>query len=228
MPMHRVIKEIDRPDRELVSKFRDIPTAVLSDVTTKYENTMASYIKPVYEPVSICGSALTVKAYPGDNLIIHKAVTMAEPGDVLIIDANGYTESGLWGDLISMSCKEHGLNGTVIDGAARDVDEIEELDYPVYSRAISPKGSYKAHPGSINTPISCGGVSVTPGDIVVGDSEGVVIIKRDVAEDVLYDARHKLDDEADLRRLLREGEYIYDLVGLDEKYQALNIEEIER
>lgn len=226
--MHEVVTGINRPDPELISKFEGIPTAVLSDVTTKYENTMTHEIKPVYDGASMAGTAVTVKTYPGDNLMAHKAVTLAEPGDVLVIDANEYTEAGLWGELISTSCKEHGLNGTIIDGAARDIDEIEALDYPVYARAVSPKGSYKAHPGSINIPISCGGVSVEPGDIVVGDGEGIAIVKPENAEEVLDDAKQKLQDETNLQEQIREGEYIYDLAGFDEVYQSLNIKEVER
>lgn len=224
--MHKTVAEIERPDRSIVEAFRGIPTAVLSDVTTKYENTMDHEIKPVYDGVSVAGTAVTVNTYPGDNLMVHKAVTMAKPGDMLIIDANEYTEAGLWGELVSTSCKEHDLAGTVIDGAVRDVDEIAELDYPVFSRAISPKGSYKAHPGSINVPISCGGVAVEPGDIVVGDDEGVSVVRKDEAESVLEAAKQKLEAEEEMLTDIRDGEYIFELAGMDEKYEALDIEEI--
>lgn len=226
--MHETVTGIERPDSELVKEFEGIPTAVLSDVTTKYENTMSHEIKPVYDGASMAGTAVTVKTYPADNLIAHKAVTMAEPGDVLVIDANEYSEAGLWGELISTSCQVHGLYGTVIDGAARDIQEIKELGYPVYARAVSPKGSYKAHPGSINVPISCGGVSVNPGDIVVGDSEGVAIIDSDDADTVLSDARKKLEAEAELRERIEDGEYIFDINDFGERYAQLDIEEGER
>ncbi|WP_123624207.1 4-carboxy-4-hydroxy-2-oxoadipate aldolase/oxaloacetate decarboxylase [Halorubrum sp. CSM-61] len=223
--MHEVKTEIERPPADLVAEFQGIPTAVLSDVTSKYENTMSHEIKPVYDGASTAGTAVTVKTYPGDNLMAHKAVTLAEPGDVLVIDANQYLEAGLWGELVSTSCQEHGLHGTVIDGAARDIEEIEELDYPVYARGVSPKGSYKAHPGSINVPISCGGASVEPGDIVVGDDEGVVVIDADRAEQVLEDARAKLQDESDAKEHIEDGEYIYDMLNLEETYRKLDIEE---
>lgn len=227
--MHKVVSGIDRPEQSLVKAFEEIPTAVLSDVTSKYENTMSHEIKPVYDGTSMAGTAVTVKTYPADNLIAHKAVTLAEPGDVLVIDANGYTESGLWGELISTSCKVNGVKGTVIDGAARDIEEIKDLGYPVYARAISPKGSYKAHPGSINIPISCGDVPVEPGDIIVGDSEGVAVVKPENAESVLKDAQEKLESEDQLREQIKEDEkYIYDINNFEERYEALEITEVNK
>lgn len=226
--MHKVVTGFDRPDSTIVDELQDIPTPVLSDVTTKYENTMSHQIKPVYETASMAGSAFTVKTYPGDSLMVHKAVTMAEPGDVLVIDANEYTEAGLWGELISTSCKHHNLNGTVIDGAARDIEEIKDIGYPVFARGISPKGSYKAHPGSINVPISCGGVSIEPGDIVVGDREGVVVIDPERAPDVLKDAKQKLADEDEMLEQIKQGEYIFNLAGFDEQYNELDISEHRR
>jgi 4-hydroxy-4-methyl-2-oxoglutarate aldolase len=223
--MHEVVRSIERPASELVTAFQGLPTAVLSDVMGSYEQTLSHEIKPIYDGASAAGSALTVKTYPGDNLMIHKAVTLAEPGDVLVIDASGYAEAGLWGELVSMSCAEHGLAGTVIDGAARDVAEIEALDYPVFARAISPKGSYKGHPGSINVHISCGGTTVEPGDIVVGDDEGVAVVPADQAEDTLEAAREKIAAEEAMQERIRAGEYIYDINEYEERYAALDITE---
>jgi 4-hydroxy-4-methyl-2-oxoglutarate aldolase len=223
--MHTVVTEVQRPDQSLVEQFKQIPTAVLSDVTTKYENTMTHEIKPVSEDVRMAGTAITVKTYPGDNLMVHKAITLAEPEDVLVVDANQYTEAGIWGELASTSSKHHRLAGTIIDGAVRDIDEIREMEYPVYARAVSPKGSYKAHPGSINVPISCGGVSIEPGDIVVGDDEGVAIVGAEEAESVLVAAKEKLSDEEAMIDRIKQGEYIFSLAGFDEKYEELDIRE---
>lgn len=223
--MHKVVHDIDRPDADLVDQFDGIPSAIISDVTTKYEHTMSHEISPVWPVESMVGTAVTVKTYPGDNLMIHKAITMAEPGDVLVIDANGYCEAGLVGELLSLSCQTNGLNGIVIDGAVRDVPEIADLEFPVYSRCVCPKGSYKAHPGSINVPISCGDLPVEPGDIIVGDQDGVARVKPDTAEDVLAAAHDKLDSEQALQDQIRSGEYIFDVAGHDETYDALDITE---
>lgn len=225
--MHEVVRTIDRPAEDIVQAFRGIPSAVLSDVTTRYENTMSSEIKPVWDAPTMAGTALTVKTYPGDNLMIHKALTIAEPGDVLVVDANGYTEAGLFGELLSRSCQSHGLHGTVVDGAVRDVGAIGEIEYPVYARGVSPKGSYKAHPGSINVSISCGGLNVSPGDVVVGDGEGVITVPSDDAEAVLEAAEEKLEAEAALRERVEEGEYIYHAAGHDEAYERLDVTERE-
>ena len=223
--VHTVNKHIERPADAIVKEFEGMPTAILSDVTSKYENTMSSDIKPVWERPTMAGTALTVKTYPGDNLMIHKAITLAEPGDVLVVDANGYSEAGLMGELMSLSCSVQGLNGNVIDGAVRDIEEIAELEYPVYARDVSPKGSYKGHPGSINVPISCGGLNVRPGDIVVGDGEGVAVVKKENAREVLDDAQDKLQSEEETKERIRDGEYIYHLANHDESYERLGIEE---
>lgn len=223
--MHTVVSQVERPADDVVSQFEGIPSAIVSDVTSKYENTMSSDIKPIWDQPSMAGTAITVKTYPGDNLMIHKAITLAEPGDVLVVDANGYTEAGLMGELMSLSCKTHGLNGSVVDGAVRDVDEIEEMGYPVYARDVSPKGSYKGHPGSINVPISCGGLDVHPGDIVVGDGEGVAAVRKENARRVLDDARDKLQSEEEMKERIRNGEYIYDIANHDESYEQLDIHE---
>jgi len=221
--MHHVVEEIDRPATPLSEQLEGLPTAVLSDVTTKYENTMDSGINSIGSP-TMAGPALTVKTYPGDNLMIHKAVTLAEPGDVLVVDANGYTEAGLVGELLATSCQTHGLAGIVIDGAVRDVPELTELEFPVYTRGTCPKGSYKGHPGSINVPISCGNVSVDPGDIVVGDAEGVVVIDPEHADTVAANARSKLEEETAMKARIEAGEYIYEMANLNETYERLDIE----
>lgn len=223
--MHEVVSDIDRPERSVVESFSGLPSAIISDVTTKYENTMSSAIKPVWDVPEMVGTALTVKTYPGDNLMIHKAVTMAQPGDVLIIDANGYTEAGVMGELLARSCQTQGINGSVVDGAVRDVEEVSDIEFPMYSREVSPKGSYKGHPGSINVPISCGGLDVHPGDIIIGDEEGVAKVSPDRAEEVLEAAKAKLEAESELRERAENGEYIYHAAGHDEVYEELDIEE---
>lgn len=223
--MHEVISDLDRPERSIVESFSGLPSAIISDVTSKYENTMSSAIKPVWEVPEVAGTALTVKTYPGDNLMIHKAVTMAKPGDVLVIDANGYTEAGLMGELLARSCQAQEINGSVVDGAVRDVEDVSEIEFPMYARGVSPKGSYKGHPGSINVPVSCGGLEVHPGDIIVGDREGVAKVSPDHAEEVLEAAKAKLEAESELRERAENGEYIYQVAGHDEVYEELDIKE---
>lgn len=223
--MHEIVTSIDRPPASVVSGLADVPTAVLSDVTTTDDSTLSHDVEPVAPGMSVAGPAITVTAPPGDNLVVHKAVTLASPGDVIVIDAGGYREAGIWGELLSLSCLHNGIDGTVIDGAARDVVELEELGYPVFARGISPKGSAKNRPGSINVPIACGGVSVEPGDVVVGDADGVAVVRADRAEAVLDAAREKLAAEDELAERLRDGEYIYDVNGYEERWGPLDVTE---
>jgi 4-hydroxy-4-methyl-2-oxoglutarate aldolase len=171
----------------------------------------------------MAGSALTVKAAPGDNLIIHKAITMAEPGDVLVVDGDGYTGTAYLGELMAASCRANGLAGVVVDGAVRDRVELAEMGFPVYARGVNPQGPFKQDPGSINVTVSVGGVTVDPGDVVVGDGDGVAVVPSADAEAVLADAREKVAAEAELRERVEDGEYLHDIGGYDELFADLNV-----
>ncbi len=221
--MHTVEHDIQRPDRETVDAFEEVPSTIVSDVTGNVGLTMDSGIRPAYDGVNMAGTAVTVKASPGDNLIIHKAITMAEPGDVLVVDCDGYTDTGHVGELMCRSCEANGLSGLVIDGAYRDSREIAEMEFPVYGRGVNPQGPLKQDPGSINVTISCGGVSVDPGDIVVGDDDGLAVIPGDGAERVLELAHEKLDAESTTREEIASGAYLFEMNGYDELYEDLDV-----
>lgn len=221
--MHSIEYDIERPDRDIVKSFEEIPSTIVSDVTGNIGLTMDSGIRPAYDGVEMAGTAITVKAAPGDNLIIHKAITMAEPGDVLIIDCNGYTDTGHVGELMCTSCQANGLAGLVIDGAYRDSKELAEMEFPVYGRGVNPQGPLKQDPGSINVTISCGGVSVDPGDIVIGDDDGLAVIPQGGAETVLELSHEKLNAEDSTREEVLEGKYLFELKGYDELFENLNV-----
>lgn len=221
--MHRVEPDIDRPDREVVAAFEGIPSAVVSDVTGNVRVVMDSGLEPLFEGIDLAGSAVTVQAEPGDNLIIHKAITLAEPGDVLVVDANGYVETGHVGELMCASCAANDLAGLVIDGAVRDSTDIAAMEFPVYSRGVHPQGPVKQDPGSINVPVVCGGVAVDPGDVLVGDDDGVAVVPRDRARTVLDAAREKLAAESDTRERVETGEYLYEFKGYDALYEKLDV-----
>ncbi|ELK55771.1 MULTISPECIES: 4-carboxy-4-hydroxy-2-oxoadipate aldolase/oxaloacetate decarboxylase [Haloferax] len=221
--MHTIEPDVERPDRELVEAFEEIPSTIVSDVTGNIGLTMDAGLRPAYDGVEMAGTAVTVKAAPGDNLIIHKAITLTEPGDVLIIDCDGYTDTGHVGELMCTSCQANGLAGLVIDGAYRDSREIAEMEFPVYGRGVNPQGPLKQDPGSINVTVSVGGVSVDPGDIVIGDDDGLAVIPREGAEEVLERAHEKLSAEDSVREEVLEGEYLYELNGYDELFENLTI-----
>jgi 4-hydroxy-4-methyl-2-oxoglutarate aldolase len=221
--MHTVETDVDRPDADLVSAYESIPSAIVSDVRSRPDVAMDAGLGPVGRGVEMAGTALTVSASPGDNLAIHKAITMAEPGDVLVVDGDGYTGAAFMGELMCASCQANDLSGVVVDGAVRDRADLEELDLPVFARGVHPAGPLKAHPGSINVPVTCGGVSVTPGDIVVGDDDGVSVVPAEAAEATLERARTKMADETELRERVERGDYLYDIGGYATVFDDLDV-----
>src|ERR1700733_2135504 len=198
------------PPGDLSSRFTAYASADFADVVGPLY-TMDSSIGPLHSSIGrLVGSALTVKAWPGDNLAIHGALTMARPGDVLVIDWRGYTQACGGGSRILVAAQRQGLVGVIIDGAWRDSAEIEEMGFPVFARGISIYSPAKFKPGEINVPVVCGGVVVEPGDVVVADREGIVVIQQRHIELVWHAVSHTLkqpagDDEvaarAEARRL---------------------------
>ena len=221
--MHTVNTDVQRPDDDVVSGFEDVPSAVVSDVMDGARSAMDAGIDPLYGEAAVAGTALTVAAVPGDNLAIHKAITVAEPGDVLVVDGDGHTGTAYLGELMCASCRANGVAGVVVDGAVRDRSEIAEMGYPVYARAVNPRGPFKHDPGSVNVTVSCGGVAVDPGDVVVGDGDGVAVVPAGDAEAVLERAREKLAAEADLRERVADGEYLYDIGGYEARFEELDV-----
>lgn len=170
-------------------------------------------IKPIYAGACIVGRALTVNLAPADNLDLHRAIYEAQEGDVIVADANGYLESGIWGEVTSVASQVRGIAGFVVDGAVRDTREIARIGFPVFSRGVSIKGSGKNGGGSIGEPIVCGGVLVRTGDIVVADADGVVCIPPEVFEEALEKSRGRLDKESEVMAQLKQGKRTLDLLG---------------
>jgi regulator of RNase E activity RraA len=179
----RVRTDVPRPDAELVAKFRTHATSNLADAMGRF-HFMDFGIRP-RSGLPLCGVAVTVDARPADNLMVHKALEVAQPGDIVVVNTNGNTTSAIFGELMCRTAVGASLGGIVVDGAIRDVDGITALKFPAYSRALCAGGCDKDGPGEVNSPISCGGTVVMPGDIIVGDDDGVVVIPREEATDVL-------------------------------------------
>lgn len=183
-PGFRIRKGFEAPPKELVDKFREFASADISDLMNRLY-TMDPAIKNLINGEKIRGPACTVKVFPGDNLMVHKALDIAKPGDIVVVDAGASSMNGIIGDLISNKAKHRGIAAFVIDGLIRDVPGIKECDFPVYARGITPIGPLHRGPGEINYPISCGGIVVNPGDIICGDEDGVTVVKKDFAEELL-------------------------------------------
>ena len=180
-----------------------------------------SAIKPLAPDMVLAGPALTVDTRPSDNLAIHHAMTVGRPGDVLVVDAKAFTEAGPWGDVLTCYAQQIGLAGLVIDGSVRDSRAIVALGFPVFSRGISIKGTGKHQPGAVNQPILCGGVRIAPGDLVVGDADGVVVVPAGDVDRVQEQCEERERKEAGFRDALRRGESLVDLLGLRDRLREL-------
>ena len=189
-----VRRDFERVSPAVVAEAAKYQAAILADVAGR-RGTL-DRVAPLLPSMRLAGPAFTVEVRAGDNLMIHAAMAMAKPGDVLVIDGKGDTSCALMGALMINGCKALQLGGIVIDGAIRDTDELRELGFPVFAAGANPNGPTKFIPGRINWPISAGGIAVNPGDLVVGDADGVVVVEREKAASLLPLAAKKVADEA--------------------------------
>ena len=190
-----IIRTIERVGADVVSKAATYQAAILADVAGR-RGTMHGRVAPVHHGMTVAGPAFTVEVRPGDNLMIHAAIALARPGDVIVVDGKGDLTAALMGTLMLSACKKLGIAGVIIDGAIRDRVELLDLGFPVFSAGFNPAGPTKYVPGRINHPISAGGATVNAGDLVVGDADGVVVIERLKAPAMLALADKKVADEA--------------------------------
>ncbi len=190
----RVLKRERRAGPDDVARFRDLPVANISDVMHRMSAGGAN-LRPYHREGVLAGPALTVRTRPGDNLTIHKALNMAEPGDVIVVDAGGDLTNALIGELMIAYAKYRGVAGFVINGAVRDLGAIASDDFPVFAAGITHRGPYKDGPGEVNVPVALGGMVVHPGDLIVGDLDGVVAVPLDELDEVFEkaSAKHKAE-----------------------------------
>lgn len=181
------------------------------------------YLRPVWRGAAIAGSAVTVLAQPGDNWMLHVAVELCQPGDVLVVACTTENHDGMFGELLATSCAARGVRGLVIDAGCRDVMALEAMRFPVWSRAVSAKGTVKATPGSVNVPVVCAGALVRPGDIIVADQDGVVVVERQQALSVADASEARLKKEDATRARLATGELGLDIYGMRDKLRAAGL-----
>jgi 4-hydroxy-4-methyl-2-oxoglutarate aldolase len=184
-------------------------------------------VRPIQQGARIAGSAVTVSCHPGDNLMIHAAVEVCGPSDLLVVATTSPSTDGVLGELLATSLRAHGVIGAVLDAGVRDVAELRALGFPVWARAVSPQGTVKASPGSVNVPVVCGGQVVSPGDAVVADDDGVVVVPCERAADVLGAAREREANEATKRLRLAAGELGVDMYGLRPLLAELGVEYVD-
>jgi 4-hydroxy-4-methyl-2-oxoglutarate aldolase len=210
-----VKRNIVRADKAAVEKLSRFGVATIHEAMGRV-GLMQPYMRPIYTNAQVCGTAVTVLLQPGDNWMLHVAPEAVQPGDVVVAACTVENTDGFFGELLATSYRARGAKGLIIEGGVRDVKEISEMQFPVFSRAISARGTVKASLGSVNVPIVCAGVAVNPGDVVVADMDGVVIVPAAVAQQAADASEAREANEADKRARLAKGELGLDMYKMRE------------
>ncbi len=217
------VRNIKRTEQSYLNQLQAFGVATIHEAQGR-AGLLSSYMRPIYSGARIAGNAVTVLTHPGDNTMMHVAAAVCQPGDVIVVALSAENTDAMIGELLATSFRAHGGIAAVIDAGCRDVAELTEMRFPVWSKNISAKGTVKETLGSVNVPIVCAGALVHPGDAVIADDDGVVVVKRETVEEVIAMSEQRLQKEADVRQRLAHGELGLDIYRMRQKLESLGLE----
>jgi 4-hydroxy-4-methyl-2-oxoglutarate aldolase len=222
MPSPTIVRRIRRAEARVVATLGELGVATVHEAQGR-TGLMRPYMRPIYPTARAAGSAITISCQPGDNLMLHAAMEVCQQGDVLVVTTTSESTDGMFGELLAVSARAHGVVALVIDAGVRDVADLTSIGFPVWSKAISAQGTVKSTPGSVNVPVVCAGASVRPGDVIVADVDGVVVVPRDAAAEIARLGEERVAKEQKSRERLRSGELGLDFYGLRAKLSELGV-----
>jgi len=217
-----IVRRIQRPDQDAVRTLQQLGVATVHEAQGR-TGLMRPYMRPIYATARAGGAAVTVSCQPGDNLMIHAALELCQTGDILVVTTTSESTDGMFGELLAVSSRARGVAGLVIDAGVRDLADITAMDFPIWAKAISAQGTVKATAGSVNVTVVCAGAIVRPGDVIVGDADGVCVVRREAAAEVARLGLDRVGKEEKTRERLRNGELGLDFYGFRARLTELGV-----